>query len=364
MVSLESKDALLQLVRLGIRTSKDAKISKDIDWESVETLAEKQGVLGVVYDGIIRLAESAENVDVLPLTVKLRWMGKVMQGYEQRYLAYRKAVADLGAWYHAHGYRMMVLKGLACGLDWPKPEHRPYGDIDIWLFGQQQAADKELVSSFRYQDSSFKIDNSHHHHTVFPWQGFTVENHYDFGNVYHHKSSRKLEAILKELADDGLPLFDYCLQPSANLHALFLLKHSMTDFAAFYVTLRQVLDWGFFVKVHGKEVDWVWLECVLLEYHMLDFFNTINAICVEDLGFDASLFPSIECAPLLKEKVLNDILEPEFTRSSPKKIIPRLMHKYRRWKGNEWKHKMCYNESMRSSFWSGVKLHLMKPSSI
>lgn len=355
------KEAFLALVRLGIGNAATERLPNHIDWDEIEALAEKQGMLGVVYDGVIRLADSAENAEILPLTVKLRWMGKVMQGYEQRYVVYRKAVADLAAWYQAHGYRMMVLKGLACGLDWPRPEHRPYGDIDIWLFGKYKEADEALRQA---QEPGFKVDNSHHHHTVFQWQGFTVENHYDFGNVYHHKSSRKLEAILKELADDGLPLFDYCLQPSANLHALFLLKHSMTDFAAFYVTLRQVLDWGFFVKVHGTEVDWEWLEGVLKEYHMLDFFNTFNAICVEDLGFDAALFPSIECNPLLKEKVLNDILEPEFTRSSPKKIIPRLMHKYRRWKGNEWKHKMCYNESMWSAFWSGVRLHLIKPASI
>lgn len=364
-----SKDALLQLVRLGIGTSKDAKISKDIDWESVEALAEKQGTLGVVYDGIISLADSAENAEILPLTVKLRWMGKVMQGYEQRYKLYRKTVEDLGAWYHAHGFRMMVLKGLACGVNWPKPEHRPYGDIDIYLFGKQKEADEALRQA---QGPEFKIDNSHHHHTVFQWEGFTVENHYDFGNVYHHKSSRKFEAIFKELAEDGLPLTEYCLQPSSNLHALFLLKHSMTDFAAFFVTLRQVLDWGFFVKVHGKEVDWEWLEGVVERFHMLDFYNCLNAICVDDLGL--FLVEGLECRVEsqlksvefreLKERVLNDILEPEFTRSSPKKMIPRLMHKYRRWKGNEWKHKMCYNESMWSAFWSGVRLHLIKPASI
>ena len=78
--------------------------------------------------------------------VKLRWVGKVMQGYEQRYVLYKKAVEDLGAWYHAHGYRMMLLKGLACGLDWPKPEHRPYGDIDIYLFGRYKEADALLES--------------------------------------------------------------------------------------------------------------------------------------------------------------------------------------------------------------------------
>lgn len=75
----------------------------------------------------------------------LQWIGEVIQGYEQRYVLYREAEAGLGAWYREHG---------------------------------------------------FKVDNSHHHHTVFQWQGFTVENHYDFVNVHVHESSRELESIL------------------------------------------------------------------------------------------------------------------------------------------------------------------------
>lgn len=374
MIDKELSAIFLSLVRIGIGHDEHVEL-REIDWQAIQALAERQGLSAVVLDGINRLPEAVRP----PKIMLLQWIGEVIQGYEQRYALYRKTVEDLGAWYHAHGFRMMVLKGLACGVNWPKPEHRPYGDIDIWLFGKQKEADALLESvEFRVESlesvesSKIKIDRSHHHHTVFQWEGFTVENHYDFGNVYHHKSSRKLESIFKELAEDGLPLTEYCLQPSANLHALFLLKHSMTDFAAFYVTLRQVLDWGFFVKAHGKDVDWEWLEGVAERFHMLDFYNLLNAICVDDLGF--CLVESLECRVEsqlksvefreLKERVLNDILGPEFTRSSPKKMIPRLMHKYRRWKGNEWKHKMCYNESMWSAFWSGVRLHLIKPASI
>jgi hypothetical protein len=338
--------------------------SVDFDWNAIETIAKKQGLLAVVFDGVENAPESHRP----PQVMWLRWIGEVAQEFEQRYALYRKAVGDLAVWYHAHGYRMMVLKGLACGMDWPKPEHRPYGDIDIWLIGRQKEADAEMVSSFKIKDPSFKIDNSHHHHTVFQWHGFTVENHYDFGNVHHHRSSVEIEKVFKELGTDDSYYIDVdggrVYLPSPNLHALYLLRHSMTDFAAFNVTLRQVLDWGFYVKKYHKEIDWGWLIKVLEEYHMKEFFDTINTICVEDLGFDASLFPYIQCNQLLKDKVLSDILAPRFSRESPNKLFPRLVFKYRRWKGNSWKHKLCYNESMGSAFWSGVKNHLMKPSSI
>lgn len=42
-----------------------------------------------------------------------------------------------------------------------------------------------------------EIDRGHHHHTVFYWKDFMVENHYDFVNVRAHSSSRELEPILK-----------------------------------------------------------------------------------------------------------------------------------------------------------------------
>lgn len=353
-----STGTFLELVRLGIGHHIDV-LPQKWDWHSIQTLAEKQGLYAVVLDGIERLPDEKRP----PQELLLEWIGEVLQSYEYRYDAYRSTIAEMAGFYNSHGYKMMVLKGYACSLNWPKPEHRPCGDIDIWQFGEYQKADAVLE-----KEKGIKVDHSHHHHTVFNWKEFSVENHYDFNNVHHHKSSAELEKFFKELGKDDTHatevLGEKVYLPSPNLHALFLLKHSMTDFAAFYVTLRQILDWGFHVQKHHKEIEWEWLLSVLDKYHMRDFFNCINAICVEDLGFDASIFPYVQFDPKLKEKVLNDILSPEFSRESPKMLIPRLIHKFRRWRGNAWKHEMCYNESMWSAFWSGVELHLLKPTSI
>ncbi len=355
---MTNQDTIINYVRLGIGHSVD-ELPKLVDWEGIETFANQQGLLGVLFDGIGRLPQNNR-----PSQIEwLRLIGEVMQGYEQRYALYRKAVVELATFYNAHGYKMMLLKGLACGLDWPRPEHRPYGDIDIWLFGQYKEADATLT-----RELGIKIDNSQHHHTVFQWQGITVENHYDFRNVHHHKSSVELEKIFKRLGEDdsySIELYDEKVYlPSPNLHALFLLKHSMSDFAAFYVTLRQVLDWAFYVQKYHNEIDWEWLMKVLEKFRMKEFFDCINAICVEDLGFDANLFPAFQKKPILKDKVLSDILVPRFTRESPGKVLPRVVFKYRRWKSNAWKHQMCYNESMGSAFWTGMINHLLKPSSI
>ena len=354
---MNNQDTFLQLVRLGIGHFAD-HITGEINWNDIQALAERQGLSAIVVDGVEKLPDNMRP----PKPVLLQWIGETIQGFEFRFEQYKKAIGSLAGFYNQHGYKMMVLKGYACGLNWPKPEHRPFGDIDIWQFGLQKEADKTL------REKGIKIDNSHHHHSVFNWGEFMVENHYDFINVHHHQSNRGLEAIFKELGADDSHFIEVkgekVYLPSPNLHALFLLKHTMNDFTSFSMSLRQLLDWAFFVETHTKEIDWEWLNEQLDRFHMKDFFNCINAICVEDLGFPVEIFKAVQFVPGLKEKVLNDILFPKFTAEEPRGLIKRLAYKYRRWKGNEWKHQMCYNESMWSSFWYGVWGHLLKPKSI
>lgn len=60
---------------------------------------------------------------------------------------------------------------------------------------------------------------------------------------------------------------------------------------------------------------------------MNEFFNLINAICVEDLGFPVNNFPSVQFVPTLKESVLEDILDPKYTAAEPKGFFPRVVYK-------------------------------------
>ena len=358
MLSDTLKHIFLSIIRLGIGHASEP-IPEIVDWKAIESLANEQGLLAIMVDGIEHIPEQKRPSKYLLLD----WIGNTLQSYEHRYTLYEKAIGKLAGFYTQHGYHMMILKGYVCSLDWPKPEHRPCGDIDIWQYGQWKEADNVLAT-----EKGIKIDGSHHHHTVFEWMGFSVENHYDFVNVYAHKSSRELEKVFKELGQDD----SYCIEvydekvylPSPNLHALFLIRHMVSHFAAAEISLRQVLDWAFFVEKHTKDVDWDWFEELMDKYHMKDFFNCINAICVEDLGFQSIIFPSVQFLPGLKERILKDIMEPEFHAKEPKGLFTRMIYKYKRWQANVWKQQLCYDESRWSAFWYGIRNHLLKPSSL
>ena len=393
MVHSDLKELFFALVRLGIGhqlvSSLKFQVSSEVDWVQLKALADQHGLSAVVLDGIDLATDPKHST--LNTQLKLEWIGEVLQNYEARYKQYEKAIGNLAGWYNRHGFRMMVLKGYACAMNWPRPEHRPCGDIDIWLFGQQREADALLESSeFRVESletvekvKRIKVDNSHHHHTVFEWEGFTVENHYDFLNVHHHKSNVEMEKVLKELGMDDSNSVEFRVEslesvesgekrvvsvpvylPSANLHALFLLRHAMSNFASTGCNLRQLLDWAFCVEKHGKEIDWEWLERQLAHFGMKRLYDVFNAICVGDLGFDVHVFPQVQFDPALKDRVLNDILEPEFSEKETGGFFSRAFFKYRRWKANAWKHELCFSESLWSAFWSGVWGHLMKPGMI
>jgi hypothetical protein len=353
----------LALVMAGIGHQERLPMPEQIDWQTIEALANEQGLSAVVVDGIEKLPFEKRP----PKAVLLQWIGETLQGYEYRYGQYRKAIAEMASFYNKHGFRMMVLKGYACSLDWPRPDHRPCGDIDIWLFGQQKKADAALAARFK-KFKGFRIDNSHHHHSVFYWHDFMVENHYDFVNVHARRSSRELEKVFKELGQDDSHFVELggekVYLPSPDLHALFLMRHLVAHFTGASISLRQVLDWAFFVKAHTKEIDWEWLVDLLEKYHMKDFYNCLNAICVENLGFDAAIFHGVQFNPMTKDRILRDIVKPQLETEEPEHFIPRLLFKYKRWKGNAWKRKLCYMESDWSAFLKGIWAHLLKPASI
>jgi len=359
-MSLHDK-AFLQLVRLGIGNADSVDTKGIADWSAIKAIAEEHGLSAVVLDALNTIDVSLTGS--LQTKIKLEWIGEVLQSYEARYQAYKNTIGEMAAFYNSHGFKMMVLKGYACSLDWPNPSHRPCGDIDIWQFGDWHNADDAVE-----REKGIRIDTSHHHHTVFYWGVFMVENHYDFINVHHHKSNAAFEAILKEEGKDDTHFVDVrgeiVYLPSPNLHALFLLKHACAEFAASGLNLRQLLDWAFFVKAHGTKVNWEWVLRILDEFGMKTMFNIINAICVEDLGFQSDIFPNLQYDAQLKDKVLNEILSPATPNEQPRRVFARILWKYRRWKANEWKHNLCYKESMWSSFWSGVWNHILKPSSI
>ncbi len=261
--------SLISILNYGLGTQNSCTLPHNLDWKELMVMSQQHGVDAIVLDGIERLAEEGRaNID---LTTKLSWIGAVAQ-QEQIYIKKKRVLADLSKIYAKHGIRMMVLKGLGLSLNYPKPEHRICNDIDIYLFGEQKRADRILKNEYKIE-----IDNSEHQHSIFYFHGVMIENHYNFLNIYAHLSSRKIEKKLKVLSSAGLQGANIEGQtvyfPSADFNALFILRHTASHFAGSAMNIRQVIDWGLFVKKHHDEIDWNMLLPFIKDMNMDKFYD-------------------------------------------------------------------------------------------
>ena len=304
--------------------------------------------------------------------LKYKWFGAIMSA-EQDYQTYLCALEKLAGFYKSQDVPMMLLKGYGLSLNYPVPAHRPVGDIDIYLWDTWQEADRLVQEKL-----GIAVDNSHHHHSVFGFKGYSVENHYDFVNVHSHRSSSSVEGLFKSLAQDRgravrhlLPGGTEIFLPSPDLNALFIARHCAAHFAAEKMTLRQLLDWALFVREHHQAVDWKRFWAEAKKMGMEKFVLCADAIAVKQLGFDASIFhtPAEYCgfavdARALAGRVLEDILSPADFAAKGLPPVRYVWTRLRCWWHNRWKHRIVYSDSLLSTFFVQLRSHLMKPATI
>lgn len=370
--------ALLALVSAGIGHGTLQQIPKNVDWVRLFELSEKHGMSAICVDGfqyIIDRTSSLNSAKEPPISLKLKWIGRTFQ-IEQQYKTYLEANKALAKWYGEHNYPMMLLKGYGLSLNYPKPNHRPCGDIDIYLFGKWKEADS-LIS----KKLGITVDNSHHHHScfLFPYREtlesvggaqrcvyFSVENHYDFINIHSHWSNKRIEKRFKDLAriteEEVLP---NVFLPEPNLNALFVARHCAIHFASGELIIKQILDWALLIKASYEKIDWevFWADCEIMG--MKNFVLAIIDIAVNFFGFDLKIFnvpSSLQFNSMISKRILDDMLRPDFDSERPRGLLYLNWMVHRWWK-HRWKHKLVYTDSLWSTFLMQLCSHLQKPAS-
>lgn len=344
---------LLYFVRVALRSQPPKPVS-GIDWAEAIKIATKQGIVGVVLDGINLCFENNVPVDI-DFKTKMEWIGIVSQ-VEAGYKRHQETIIKLASFYAKHNIKMMVLKGIGLSLNYPVPNHRPSGDMDIYLFGKQKEAD-----SLVHKELGINVDSGHHHHTVFFFQGESVENHYDFLNVHVRKSNKRIEKKLKELSSVSVDerTEGYCL-PSTEFNAIFVLRHCASHFASTRMSLRQVLDWGLFMQKHHKKINWEEYISYLKKEGMYRFYNLMGVFCMSHFGIDASVFHGLYRDPLF-ERFSEEILSPEFRDKEDGTLLKSVIVKPRRWWHNRWKNRLCYPDNSWSELICGLWAKVLKP---
>lgn len=301
-------------------------------WERIYRMAADHGLSAVAWDGICRLPTAEQ-----PLReTRIRWALSA-EKLEERYRHQQQTASKLAARFSEEGLRMLLLKGLGLSRDYPIPEHRECGDIDIYLYGQSDKGDRILhkIGAHLYFDVP--------KHSEYVWDGVLIENHRTILNVRRNRTERELNALLVRLLEkDGTHGLAPGIQtPPATFNAIFLIRHAAVHFQKEGIVLRHLCDWACFLTRHWDEIDHALFRTAMEDYRMDRFADLMTAAAVEYLGAEV---PGPECEAGMLGRFMEEVLTLSPMSDKP---LPRLFRKLSGPYRNRWR----LREVLRTPVW-------------
>ena len=225
---------------------------KETDWKELYRIAQKQCLVGILFDGIQKLpsVEVGMSKDLL-----LQWMMQC-QMLEKVNVRLNDAAIQVSEWFRKKGFRTCILKGQGNALLYPNGLHRTPGDIDIWVEG----GDKRVISFVR---SISPHEKACYHHIEFPsYKGVEVEVHYRPSFLLCFWHDRKLQKYYERVKEEQ---FSHRVMlgeqgeiaiPTVEFNLIFQLTHIYAHLMNEGIGLRQLLDYYYvlcdFYKVYQK----------------------------------------------------------------------------------------------------------------
>ena len=277
----------------------------DADWKEIYTIAQKQCLVGVLFDGIKKLP--AEHIG-MKKELLLQWMAE-SQMLEKANVRLNDAAIQVSEWFRKKGFRTCILNGQGNALMYPNPYSRTPGDIDIWVEG----GDKRVISFVR---SISPHEKACYHHIEFPsYKGVEVEVHYRPSFLLCSWHNRKLQKYYDRVKEEQ---FSHRVMlgeqgevaiPAAEFNVIFQLTHIFTHLMNEGIGLRQLVDYYFVISMLSVNCEMLTsLQKELKELGLWKFAGAIMYIMQVVFGMPASrlIVPPNE---KYGKFVLNEVLE-------------------------------------------------------
>ena len=248
---LKQQKIFFDFLRFCIGSAKEIPGSlKEADWKELYAIAQKQCLVGILFDGIKKLP--AEYVG-MKKELLLQWMAE-SQMLEKANVRLNDAVIQVSEWFRKKGFRTCILKGQGNALMYPNPYSRTPGDIDIWVEGE----DKRVISFVR---SISPHEKACYHHIEFPsYKGVEVEVHYRPSFLLCFWHNRKLQKYYERVKEEQ---FSHRVMlgeqgeiaiPMVEFNLIFQLTHIYAHLMNEGIGLRQLVDYYYvlcdFYKVY------------------------------------------------------------------------------------------------------------------
>ena len=289
-VGQEIDSQFFALLRSGLwnEVPERAPFAGGVDWESLYRLSSEQTVVPLVTDGINRLpqeflpADRPERLD--PFLANLMSTAKRNRTLDSFIAKMFDALA---------GIPVVLVKGQSLAQDYPDPERRQPGDIDLLLLPSSYEAAKAVL--LPKASTVLKEDGATWHQGML-FSSIEVEIHGSISTLMSRKLDRKLAALLEEqfdgrtfptvtLAGSEIPI------PDPDFNAVYIFVHFLQHYWSGGVGLRQFIDWMTFVSVHKRDIHPVILETRLKDLGLTRIWKVFTGFAQEYLACPPEKLP-------------------------------------------------------------------------
>lgn len=269
------------------------------DWEGVFRLAVAHRVVKPAWDGIQQLLITGRITNnMLPDNGLIRRWIEAAEQREQRYEQQKEVVCRLGTFYARHNVRMLLLNGWGLSLCYPTPSARECGDVDVWLHGDQHAADALLENAWRV-----RVVREPSGQSLFRVDPVLVENHCRLPEADLLGGCRE-----RAVGIGGVEVW----LPEADLGLLYLLRHTALKFRTRHILMRHLTDWALYVRAHRGRIDWERIRCCAGRLGIVRFLDVVNTFCVEFLGVGPDCVPRQRATEKELRLFAEEVVRPRF----------------------------------------------------
>lgn len=288
------------------------------DWDHCYSVATRQGVLALAWEGIHTLP-----VPVHPYKqLKFKWAMSV-EKFEKIHEKYCETVQSLQQFYSEHGIVALQLKGVGFSSYYNIPAHREGGDIDIYTYSadisKMSHKEANALSDALMKMQGVQVDDEHSYkHTNFHFNGIPIENHKCFLNIESNpKFLGKLDALLfrimnpveEEFYDGKFKL----TVPSNEFNTIFIACHAFQHYGS-GIALHHLYDWSVILRKYGLQ-----LHSEVTEVYFLRALAAITYLSNKYLGTDVDISHMPAGYEKLAEEILKEMLHPRFSG----KVLPK-----------------------------------------
>ena len=279
------------------------------DWSKVFSLAKAQSVLALVADVALR----DEKVSAaLPEGVKDKLKKFVLVNMSTHAML-NNALIQVVTLLNEAGIPSVLLKGQGIARNYPVPELRTCGDIDIYVGSENYLKACDVLGAVAtWKEDGVPLENVKHYDIRI---GKTTVEIHRFSDV---NASKHYDRIYQKYSDegltDGLCVLDFAgvqvNTPSDSFNAYYIFNHLWHHFMTSGVGLRQFCDWMLFLHNHKDSIDRDKLRRIIEDMDLMKPWKAFGCFLVQVLGMSADEFPFYDEAQSGKvKKILRHVLE-------------------------------------------------------